>query len=288
MKRNLVICVLAVTLLWSSTASADVWFELLYAGCFTGSDDDISDPEGAPPGVFGEVDGSIDCFNKDFNGDSDRMVLTIKAFQPWKYGFMFLYYDITGPFNRAGRTDITDNEKGGFFGGITVAVSPKKIAEDVAGRPMDWGFIADVSIKYEMEHVSKFGMLHYYGLHWDIKQSFLDFLAITTVIRDDKAFEGVDLQLGTALQKSFSLGSQDFIFGGFLQWGLFGEGDAPSLMTEGNNFITTQPQLLWDFGKNIKYPAKLYVGTEYQYTLNRYLIEDKSENLFQFMARWNL
>src|SRR5687768_15728357 len=68
MKRNLVICVLAVTLLWSSTASADVWFELLYAGCFTGSDDDIA-PEN-DNGVIGEVDGSFDCFNKDFNGDS--------------------------------------------------------------------------------------------------------------------------------------------------------------------------------------------------------------------------
>jgi hypothetical protein len=288
MKRIVVVMsVLAVLLAWSRTASADVWFELLYAGCFTGDDDDIEDPPGLE-GVIGEVPGSIDCFNKDFNGDSSRTVLTIKAFQPWKYGFMFLYYDITGPFNRAGRTDITDNEKGGFFGGITVAVSPKKIAEDVAGHPYDWGFIADVSLKYEAEHVSKFGMLHYYGLHWDIAQPFLDFLSITTVIRDDRAFEGVDLQLGTALQKSFSLGSQDFIFGGFLQWGLFGEGDAPSLMTQGEPFITTQPQLLWDFGKLIKYPAKLYIGTEYQFTMNRYLIKDKSENLFQWMARWNI
>ena len=234
--------------------------------------------------------GSIDCFNKDFNGGVARTVLTIKAFQPWEYGFVFLYYDITGPFNRAGLTSITDNEKGGFFGGTTVAISPKKIAEKISGKPYDWGIIADVSVKYEMEHVSKFGMLNYYGLHWDLAVSWLDFINVTTVIRDDRAFKGVDLQLGTAWQKSFSLGSQDFIFGGFLQWGLFGEGVAEKLGgIEGNNFITSQPQLIWDFGKPIGFtPAKIYLGFEYQYTLNRYLIEDKSENLLQGMVRWNI
>jgi len=285
MKRYLVICVLALALLWSRAASADVWFELLHAQCFTGSDDDVNSK--------GQVKNSIDCYNKDFNGDSDRTILTIKAFQPWTYGFVFLYYDITGPWNRAGRTDIVDNEKGGFFGGITTAISPKKIAEKIAGHPFDWGFIADVSIKYEMEHVSKFGMLNYYGLHWDLAQHFFDFINVTTVIRDDHSFDGVDLQLGTAWQKSFSILHQDFIFGGFLQWGLFGEGHSDDLSTpdfdvEGNNFITTQPQLLWDFAKLFNYPGKLYLGFEYQYTLNRYLIEDKSENLLQAMARWNI
>jgi hypothetical protein len=286
MKRNLLVVTFAATLMWSSTASAGVWLELLHAQCFTGDEEDIEQDDG----VIGEVPGSIDCFNKDFNGGVARTVLTIKAFQPWEYGFVFLYYDITGPFNRAGLTSITDNEKGGFFGGTTVAISPKKIAEKVNGAPYDWGIIADVSIKYEMEHVSKFGMLNYYGLHWDLAVSWLDFVNVTTVIRDDRAFESVDLQLGTAWQKSFSLGSQDFIFGGFFQWGLFGEGVAEKLGgIEGNNFITTQPQLIWDFGKPIGFtPAKVYLGFEYQYTLNRYLIEDKSENLLQGMVRWNI
>ncbi|HTE56410.1 MAG TPA: hypothetical protein VK698_36400 [Kofleriaceae bacterium] len=294
MKRNLVVPVLAAITLWSTNASAGVWLELLHAHCFTGSEDDIEEDNG----VIGEVPGSIDCFNKDFNGGVSRTVLSIKAFQPWEYGFVFLYYDITGPFNAAdsdfGEDDPSNasaNERGGFFGGTTLAISPKKIAEKINGKPYDWGLIADVSIKYEMEHVSKFGMLNYYGLHWDLAVPWLDFLSVTTVIRDDRVYKGVDLQLGTAWQKSFSLGSQDFIFGGFLQWGLFGEGESrrdPAL-GEGNNFITSQPQLLWDFGKAVQFtPAKLYLGFEYQYTMNRYLIEDKSENLLQGMVRWNI
>ncbi len=148
-----------------------------------------------------------------------------------------------------------------------------------------------MSLKYEAEHVSKFGMLNYYGLHFDLAVKFLDFLAVTSVIRDDRVYEGVDLQLGAAWQKSFSLGSQDFIFGGFIQWGIFGEGQSRKnpFLGEGNNFITSQPQLLYDFGKLVRFtPAKFYIGLEYQYTMNRYLIEDKTENLFQGMIRWNI
>lgn len=101
----------------------------------------------------------------------------------------------------------------------------------------------------------------------------------------------MDLQVGAAWQKSFSLADQDFIFGGFFQWGLFGEGASKNvaLAPEGNNFFLTQPQLLWDFGKVIKFtPAKIYLGFEYQFSINRYLIEGKSENTLQGMIRWNI
>lgn len=266
------------------TAAADVWFELLHAPCWTGSDADISEDNG----VIGEVSGSLDCFNKDFNGATSRTLLSIKAFQPWKYGFVFLYYDITGPFNRSGRESITDNEKGGFFGGTTVAISPKRIAEKLSGKAYDWGVLADIYVKYEAEHVSKFGMLHYYGLAADFKVPHLDFVSGTLVIRDDFAFKGVDLQLGAAFQKTFNLGGQSLVLGGFFQWGLFGEGDAPTLMTKGRPFFLSQPQLLFDVGKLVKYdPNKIYVGFEYQISVNRYLIEGKTENVLQGMIKWN-
>ena len=116
----------------------------------------------------------------------------------------------------------------------------------------------------------------------------LDFASITTVIRDDRSLSGVDLQLGGSWQKSFSLGTQDFIFGGFFQWGLFGEGNAPSLMTTGRPFFVSQPQFLYDFGKLVRYdPGKIYIGFEYQIAFNRYLISGKTENVLQGMIRWN-
>ena len=281
---------------FSSPARAGIWLELLRASCWTGD-------EAKANTMTGEVPDSIDCFNKDFNGGVARTVLSIKAFQPWEYGFVFLYYDVTGPFNNPSR-HLTLNEKGGFFGGTTLAISPKKIAEKLAGHPFDWGPIADVSIKYEMEHVSKFGMLNYYGLNWDLKVPFMDFVSATTVIRDDRSLSGIDLQIGAAWQKSFSLASQDFMFLGFFQWGLFGEGTGKQIITveapvpgggtleipaKGNSFFLTQPELLWDLGKTVGFtPAKIYLGFEWQFAFHRYLIPDKTENVLQGMVRWNI
>ncbi|ACY19199.1 hypothetical protein [Haliangium ochraceum] len=286
MKRKFCLAVLAAILLSSSSASAGVWFELLHAPCWTGDEGDID-------ANTGEYNGSVDCFNEDFNGGGARTVFTIKAFQAWEFGTVFLYYDVTGPFTRADE-DVTDNEKGGFFGGTTITFSGQRIAQAISGaeEPMDLGPLADVQLKYEMEHVAKFGMLHYYGLQWDFIVPFLDFLSATTVIRDDFTLSGVDLQVGAAWQKSFSLASQDFIFGGFFQWGIFGEGEKVKedfFVEEGNNFFLAQPQLLYDFGKLIQFtPAKLYIGLEYQLAFNRYLIEDKTENVLQGMIRWNI
>ena len=274
--------------LYSSTASAGVWFEVLHAPCWTGNPAQITQDDG----VHGEYKGAFDCFNKDFNGGGARTVLSIKAFQVWEYGTMFLYYDVTGPWNSPVALNVTDNEKGGFFGGITVTVSPLRVASKITGKEVKLPLLRDLEVKYEMEHVAKFGMLHYYGLQWSIDTGpWLDFASVTTVIRDDPSFLGVDLQLGGAWQKSFSLAEQDFIFGGFLQVGVFGEGDGIRNFTglRGNRFFITQPQILYDVGKLIRFtPAKLYVGLEWQFTLNRYLIQDKTENTLQGMIRWNI
>ena len=283
-RKPLYLFALFAVLLSSTTASAGVWFELLHAPCWTGNKDNLT--------ASGRYRGAVDCFNEDFNGGGSRTTLSIKAFQPWEYGTMFLYYDITGPFNSA-VADVTANEKGGFFGGITVAVSAKKIGEKFAGQPLNWGLLSDVSVKYEAELVAKFGMLNYYGLQWDLAVPFMDFVTATTVIRDDYVFRGVDFQLGAAWQKSFSLGSQDFKFLGFFQSGLFGEGahrnpgafDLP----RGNRFFLAQPQLLWDYVKVLTFtPGKLYAGAEYQFAFNRYLIAGKAEHVLQGMIRWNI
>jgi len=284
-RRPLHLFALFAVLLSSSNAFAGVWFELLHAPCFTGSKENLT--------TGGRYRGAVDCFNEDFNGGGSRTTLSIKAFQAWEYGTMFLYYDITGPFNSAVASTNSLNEKGGFFGGITLTLSGKAFGEKLMQRQLDWGPVSNISFKYDAEHVAKFGMLHYYGLQWDLAVPGMDFVTATTVIRNDQVFRGVDFQLGAAWQKSFALGTQDFLFGGFFQAGLFGEGvhrhpgefDLP----HGNPFFLAQPQLLWDFGKLIQFtPAKLYLGVEYQIAYNRYLIPGKIENVGQGMIRWNI
>ena len=94
-----------------------------------------------------------------------------------------------------------------------------------------------------------------------------------------------------AWQKSFSLGEQDFVFTGFFQWGVFGEGEGSGLNAGGYGrpFFLSQPEILYDFGKLIHFtPAKIYLGFEGQIAYNRYLIDGKIENLIQGMIRWNI
>src|SRR4051812_45239612 len=178
--------------LYSSAASAGVWFETLYSPCLSGNPFN-SNPTPTNVTSSGAYAGSFDCFNRDFNGDGSRTTLSIKAFQVWEYGTMFLYYDVTDPWNSANATVLGNNEQGGFFGGITVTISPKRVAEKLMGKELKIPFLRDIEVKYELENVSKFGSLNYYGLQWSIDQPFLDFLTVTTVIRDDQVFEGVDL-----------------------------------------------------------------------------------------------
>ncbi|MCC6559099.1 MAG: hypothetical protein IT372_39750 [Polyangiaceae bacterium] len=240
-------------------------------------------------------------YNEDFNGDPERTILTIKTFQPWSYGSFFMYYDITGPFAPPD-ANATPNEKGGFFGSMSFAFSVKRIGQKMAGQEWDWGPLADLSLKYELETVSKFGSLHYYGLQYDLKVPHFDFVSMTSVIRDDWSLSGVDLQLGGAWQVTFPLGqATDLVFAGFFAWGLFGEGEGVftvgpddqknylSIPQQGRPFFLTQPQLLIDALKLVQGPpGTIYLGVEYQIALNRYLQQGVNENLAQIMAKWNI
>jgi hypothetical protein len=283
-RKSLLFAALLAASLASSSASA-ITFELLYSPCWTGSETNIDQDNG----VMGMYRGAIDCFNKDFNGGGARTILSLKHFQPWEFGSMFMYYDITGPFNGAYAAG-TANEKGGFFGGITFALSAKKIAQKITGKEYNWGLLWDVSLKYEMEHVSKWGMIHYYGLSYDLAIPWMDFVSAQTVVRNDTVFKGVDLQIGLAWQKSFTLLTQDFVFDGFIAWGVFGEGeDIHNPANSGIWFIVAQPQFMWDLGKLVTFtPGKLYLGLEYQIAFNRYLIPGKTENVLSGMIHWNL
>ena len=66
-------------------------------------------------------------------------------------------------------------------------------------------------------------------------------------------------------------------------------GGVTQINVNGNWFFLSQPELLWDFGKLVRFtPAKIYLGFEYQIAFHRYLIENKTENVLQGMVRWNI
>jgi hypothetical protein len=258
---------------WSSTASADTSLELLHGW----------------------------NYNNDFNGEAERTIYTIKTFQPWDYGTFFLYYDITGPFSPPD-ANVLPNEKGGFFGSTSFTLSIKSVGQKIAGKKWSWGALDDFSVRYELEHVSKFGALMYYGVQWNFKIPYFDFVTAIASIRDDWSLKGVDLQLGGAWQIVIPIGNiTDIMFTGFFAWGLFGEGEGSfssgpgpdgkysQIPARGRPFFLSQPQLLVDVGKLVHIGSrKVYAGIEYQIALNRYLQPGVHENVPQLMGKWNL
>lgn len=273
MKLKLLASAFLLSTAWSSSAAAGTSLELLHGW----------------------------NFNEDFNGDAERTILTIKTFQPWSYGTFFMYYDITGPFT-APDSNVLPNEKGGFFGGTSLTLSIKRIGQKIAGTEWDWGALADLSLRYELEHVSKFGALHYYGLQYDLKIPYFDFVSTNTVIRDDWSLSGVALQFGGAWQLTVPVGSvTDVVFAGFVTWGVFGEGEGEftvgpdpdgnyaGIPTEGRAFLVTQPQLMVDVGKLARaVDGTLYAGIEYQFAFNRYLQYGVNEHVPQLLFKWNI
>ena len=152
---------LLLSIAWPSSAKADTTLELLHGW----------------------------NYNKDFNGSTERTVLTIKTFQYWSYGTFFMYYDITGPFAPPD-AEALPNEKGGFFGGTSLTFSIKRIGQKIAGTEWDWGALADLSLRYELEHVSKFGSLNYYGLQFDLKIPYMDFTSLMRPLRTHSSASG--------------------------------------------------------------------------------------------------
>ena len=262
---------LALSAAWSSPAAADTSLEVLHGW----------------------------NYNKDFNGSTERTVLTLKTFQPWAYGSFFMYYDITGPFTPPD-DDVLPNEKGGFFGSISTNLSVKRIGEKLAGKKWESGALRDVSLHIELEHVSKFGSLMYYGAQFDLKIPHFDFVTTSAVIRDDWSLAGVALQLNGAWQITFPIGKlTDVVFAGFFAWGVFGEGKGAfssgpdqdgkytTIPNQGRAFLVTQPQLLLDIGKlSTLVDRTFYAGIEYQFALNRYLQRGVTENVPQLMVKW--
>lgn len=270
-----------IAVAWSSEAAADTSLELLHGWNYG-----LNFGKGAAP---------------DFNGGTERTILSLKTFQPWKFGSFFMYYDITGPFT-APNAKVLPNEKGGFFGGISVNLSIKRITEKIAGKQWNWlrGGLADLSLHVEEEHVSKFGALTYFGAQFDFKIPHVDFVSTTALIRKDWSLSGVDLQLGGAWQATIPIWKiTDLVFGGFFQWGIFGQGKGTFtvgpddkgkytvIAQRGAPFFMAQPQLLLDMGKLVRWVDRtIYAGIEYQVAWNRYLIVGATEHVPQLMVKW--
>lgn len=237
-------------------------------------------------------------FRDDLGYRSDKTTLTIENFSVWEYGTVFFYYDITEPTTNDGqpgqRQDAFSNQ---FFGGISPTFSLTKMT----GKDFSYGFVKDVSIRLELENGSGNGQYnfqnYFYGLQYDLAVPGFDFFSFNTVIRDNPENRGVGFQLGLFWQMTWDYGRWNrYKFTGFLATSPW-DGDqdrseqrgaalefAP--MSSKGQYLTTQPQLLYDLGYGLwGKQNRLEVGFEYAYFLNRFQQQRKDEKVLQYMTK---
>lgn len=233
-------------------------------------------------------------FRDDLGYREDKTTLTLEHFALWELGTVFFYYDITEPTTDDGQSfNDADNSKysNQFFGGTSVTVSLSKIT----GKSFNYGILKDVSIRGELENGSGNGNFnfqnYFYGLQYDFAIPGFDFFSLNTVLRDNPNDPGVGIQLGAFWQMSWDYGRWNkYKFTGFIAASPW-NGDQPSTgsFSRKGQFLTTQPQLLYDVGYGLfGTKDRLEMGFEYAYFLERFQQKDKDEKVLQYMVKWTI
>lgn len=188
---------------------------------------------------------------KTYGGETiSKNVITIDHFGQWKYGNVFFFYDISNGYEAQDRSE--------FFGSVSPSFSLNKVFDKEMGQ----GFVKDVLIKTELEHVSGASHVYYYGLTYDLAIPKFAVANVSTVFRDDAVKPGVGGQLNAFWIVPFA---KKFSFTGFLSSGLIPE-------YKDSIFLMTQPQLLYDVSEiTDSKTGSALVGIEYSYAVNRYL-----------------
>lgn len=183
-----------------------------------------------------------------------KEIITIDHYGTWQYGSVFFYYDIS--------RGVQKNDQSDFFGGISPMFSLTKIT----GKNFANALWYDVDLKLEVEHVSNFTPVYYYGISLPLKVPRFKYFTVAPVLRDDPTKRGVGGQLNIAWGKSFVVGPLiDIYFTGFLSAGVIPE-------AQDKFFMVTQPQVLLDLGRAFQREKnQLYTGVEYSYAINRFL-----------------
>lgn len=185
-------------------------------------------------------------------------IITIDHFGQWHYGSIFFFYDISRGVKKDDQSD--------FFGSISPMFSLNKIT----GSDFSSRWFHDVEIKLELEHVSGFTPVYFYGFNFPLKVPRFRNFSVAPVVRDAPNKRGVGGQLLIAWGLPLSLpmyftSKLDILFTGFLAAGLIPE-------DQDEFFMVSQPQLLLDIGKPFKFEKdQLYSGIEYSYSINRFL-----------------
>lgn len=198
----------------------------------------------------------------EFTPNGKMQVLTVEHASAHSWGDNFFFVDRTMP----------SEGDASFYGEL----SPRFSIGKLSGKKLAFGAINDVLVSTTLEMGDGFtNYLYGIGLGLDVPgfQYFnLNFYHVSNEVAAD------DDQLTVTWGAPFSIGSQDFLIDGFLDWST-----ASSTNKSEMNFT---PQFKWNLGKNFDTSAPLYLGVEYAHWNNKYGT-DVDERVASLLLKWH-
>jgi len=193
-------------------------------------------------------------------GRDSRSIISINHANGWTYGDNILFYDKT------------------FKGQDYFEWHPRLSLSKISGKSFKFGAVKDVLLAGTVE-VPEAGSRRYLagvGFDWDLPS--FNFFKTNFYIRDNPDLAGVTWGSTIAWKKKFKLGSQPFLFDGFIDFaGAEGSRAAYQLYV---------PALLADIGQHFGHDDRLYLGVEYQYWYNKFGLRGVTESVPQAELRW--
>jgi nucleoside-specific outer membrane channel protein Tsx len=145
--------------------------------------------------------------------------------------------------------------------------SPRLSFSKLGVNGLQWGLIKDVLFTSTVE-MSSFQTNFLYGIATDLALPGFSYFSLNAYRRNN---DGVadNWQLTTTWGLPFSLGGQQFLYDGFLDWS--------SATADQSASMNMTSQLKWALHPLLGLKNKLYVGVEYVYWINKYGIADSSQ-----------
>ncbi len=197
-------------------------------------------------------------------GEDDREYITVEHASGHSWGDNFLFVD---------RNMDKGNGNSGWYGEL----SPRLSFGKITGKDLSFGPVKDVLLAGTWEAGEDFdNILYGIGFAFDVpgfRYFNVNFYKADNDLIDD------DEQMTVTWGYPFSVGNQDFLIDGFLDWSTSQDDH-----TWERNFT---PQIKWNAGKLMGMKTPLYVGMEYAHWTNKYGIKDADERSASLLIKWH-
>lgn len=145
--------------------------------------------------------------------------------------------------------------------------SPRLSLSKLSGKPLQYGLINDVLLTSTVE-MSSLRTDFLYGVATDLSVPGFSYLKLNFYRRNNDGIAD-NWQLTTTWAVPFTLGGQQFLYDGFLDW--------YSTTDDQRASMNMTSQLKWALHPLFNWKSKLYVGVEYVYWRNKYGIADSPQ-----------